>query len=102
MKDNLTTNVPDEAQSPAFLNVLLSVGILDILRSDWGNRTGEFEAYWFGYDELKDQLHENGIMSEIKDIKLAMKDLSKQNKVELRPTYNDEWVLSGRGWFACL
>ena len=30
-----------------------------------------------------------------------MKDLAKQDKVELKETYNDEWVLSGRGWFAC-
>ena len=89
-------------QTPPIANVLLCAGILEILRSDWGNLTiGEFEAYWFGYDALKDQLSENGIVSEIKDIKLAMKDLSKQNKVALRPTYNDEWVLSGRGWFAC-
>lgn len=82
-------------------NVLLPAGILDILRNDWGNRTGDFEAYWFGYDELKDQLHENGIIAEVKNIKTAMKDLSKQGKVELKETYNDEWMLAGRGWFAC-
>jgi hypothetical protein len=30
-----------------------------------------------------------------------MKELAKQGKVELKETYNDKWVLSGRGWFAC-
>ena len=99
--DNLKTETTLNHQAPPIANVLLCAGILEILRIDWGNRTGEFEAYWFGYFNLKDQLYENGIVSKIKDIKLAMKDLSKQNKVELRPTYNDEWLLSGRGWFAC-
>jgi hypothetical protein len=98
MKDKTLLN----HQTPSIANVPLCAGILKILRSDWGNRTGEFEAYWFGYDALKDQLHENGIVSEIKEIKLAMRDLSKQDKVELKETYNDEWVLSGRGWFACI
>jgi hypothetical protein len=88
-------------EPPPIANMLLCAGILDVLRNDWGNRTGEFEAYWFGYEALKDQLHENGIAAEIKEIKQAMKDLSKQDKVELKETYNDEWVLSGRGWFAC-
>jgi hypothetical protein len=93
--------VETTTSSPNSTNAVLCAGILDILRNDWGNRCGEFEAYWFGYDALKDQLHENGIVAEIKGIKQAMKDLAKQNKVELKETYNDEWVLSGRGWFAC-
>ena len=95
-------NVDLKNETPTCGNTVLSAGILEVLRNAWGNRCGEFEAYWFGYDALKDQLHENGIVSEIKDIKQAMKDLAKQNKVELKETYNDEWVLSGRGWFACL
>lgn len=103
MKTELNKNekLSTEQGNPPIANVLLCAGILEVLRNDWGNRTGEFEAYWFGYDALKDQLHENGIVAEIKEIKQAMKDLAKQDKVELKETYNDEWVLSGRGWFAC-
>jgi hypothetical protein len=94
-------NVDLKNESPTCGNTVLCAGILDVLRNDWGNCGGEFEAYWFGYDALKDQLHENGIVSEIKEIKQAMKDLAKQGKVKLKHTFNDEWVLSGRGWFAC-
>src|SRR5690554_3686266 len=94
-------NVDLKNETPTCGNTVLCAGILDVLRNDWGNRCGGFEAYWFGYDALKDQLLENGIVAEIKGIKQAMKDLAKQNKVELKETYNDEWLLSGRGWFAC-
>jgi hypothetical protein len=87
------------AQMPK--NPMLCAGILEVLRNDWGNRCGEFEAYWFGYEALKDQLHENGIIADNKEIKSAMKELSKQNKVELKETYDNEWRLCGRGWFAC-
>jgi hypothetical protein len=91
-----TTTSAGIAQNP-----LLCAGILEVLRNDWGNRCGEFEAYWFGYEALKDQLHENGIVADVKEIKSAMKELSTQNKVELKHTYNDEWQIAGRGWFAC-
>jgi hypothetical protein len=93
--------VETTTSSPNSTNAVLCAGILDVLRNDWGNRCGEFEAYWFGYEALKDALHENLIYVDIATIKVAMKELAKQNKVELRPTYNDEWVLCGRGWFAC-
>ncbi len=91
----------DSQLTQPIANLLLCAGILEILRNDWGNRAGEYEAYWLGYDTLKDQMHENGIIAEIEDIILAMNDLSKQNKVVLKDTYNNEGVLSGRGWFAC-
>ncbi len=93
--------VETTTSSPNSTNAVLCAGILDVLRNDWGNRCGEFEAYWFGYEALKDELHERLICVDVATIKLAMKELSKLNKVELRPTYNEDWVLSGRGWFAC-
>jgi regulator of replication initiation timing len=99
MSTDLKPNTPTDAGMEQ--NLMLCAGILDVLRNDWGNRCGEFEAYWFGYEALKDQLHENGIVAEIKEIKSAMKDLSKQNKVELKETYDNEWRLCGSGWFAC-
>lgn len=95
MQPIVTTSASIEA------NPMLCAGILKVLRNDWGNRCGEFEAYWFGYEALKDQLHENGIVADVKEIKAAMKELSKQNKVELKETYDNEWRLCGRGWFAC-
>lgn len=88
--------------APLVANPLLCAGILEILHTNWGNRCGEFEAYWFGYEALKDHLHENGIVADVKNIKSAMKQLSSQNKVEMRPSYNEDWVLSGSGWFACI
>jgi len=94
-------NVDLKNETPTRGNTVLCAGILDVLRNDWGNRCGEFEAYWFGYESLKDALHENLIYVDIATIKVAMKELAKQNKVELRPTYNEDWKISGRGWFAC-
>lgn len=76
-------------------------GVLEILTNKWGNLCGEFDAYWHGYDQLKDQLHEDGIIADVKEIKKAMKHLSSQDKVEMRPTYNQDYKLNGRGWFAC-
>ena len=90
--------VETTTSSPNSTNAVLCAGILDVLYNDWGNRVGEFEAYWFGYEALKDELHERLIYVDVTTIKLAMKELSKQNKVELRPTYNEDWVLSGRAF----
>lgn len=95
-------NVDLENETPTCGNTVLCAGILEVLRNDWGNRCGEFEAYWFGYEALKDALHENLIYVDVATIKVAMKELAKQNKVELRPTYDDDWKISGRGWFACI
>ncbi len=88
-------------ENPTDANNVLCAGILAVLRNDWSNCGGDFDAYWFGYDALKDQLHENGIEAEIKEIRQAIMYLSKQGMVELKPTYNDEFGLSGSGWFAC-
>jgi hypothetical protein len=94
-------NVDLENEAPTYGNTVLCDGILEVLRNDWGNRCGEFEAYWFGYEALKDALHENLIYVDVATIKVAMEELAKQNKVELRPTYDEDWKISGRGWFAC-
>lgn len=82
------------------MNIELKTGILDILRNDWGGRCGKFDTYWFGYEALKDALHENSIYADIATIKVTMKELEKENKVKLRPTYDDDYNLNGRGWFA--
>jgi len=76
------------------------IAILEIMRNDWTLNTGPFDGYWYGYDALKDCLLKKGIKDvTIKDLKQAMKKLSKQGLVELRPSYNIDFKLSGRGWF---
>jgi len=81
----------------------LYAGILDILKNNWTCKTGSFDGFWYGYDALHDCLFEKGIRGiSINELKKAMKELSKQNLVELRPTYDDDFKLCGRGWFACI
>jgi len=63
---------------------------------------GRQEQTLKGYEALKDCLWEKGIRDvTIKDLKQAMKELSKQGLVELKPSYDIDFTLSGRGWYAC-
>jgi hypothetical protein len=99
MSEGINTN---GVQTPAFANVLLCAGILEIMRDNWTLNTGSFDAFWYGYEALKDCLWEKGIRDvTIKDLKQAMKELSKQGLVELKPSYDVDFTLSGSGWYAC-
>lgn len=81
---------------------MLCAGILKIMKENWTQNTGIFDAFWYGYEALKDCLWEDGIRDvSIKDLKTAMKELSNQGLVELRPSYDIDFTLSGRGWYAC-
>lgn len=89
-------------ETPTCTKQLLCAGILKIMKENWTKNTGQFGAFWYGYEALKDCLLEDGIRDvSIKDLKIAMKDLSKQGLVELRPSYDIDFNLSGRGWYAC-
>jgi hypothetical protein len=82
---------------------LLYDGILSIMKENWTCKTGSFDAFWYGYEALKDCLFDIGIRDcSINDLKNAMKELSKQNKVELKPSYDVDFKLSGRGWYAII
>lgn len=80
---------------------MLYAGILQIMKENWTCKTGTFDAFWYGYEALSDCLYDKGIDVSISNLKKAMKELSKQGKVELKPTYDYDFKFSGRGWFAC-
>lgn len=94
--DDLKNNTPTDA------NNVLCAGILEIMRYNWTLNTGSFDAFWYGYEALKDCLWEKGIRDvTINQLKKAMKELSKKGLVELKPSYDIDFTLSGRGWYAC-
>lgn len=67
--------------------------IIDVLKV-WAEPKNGFDGYWHGYDALEDETQ-----IDIPTLKKEMKLLAKDNLVELRPTYSDEYKISGRGWF---
>ena len=78
---------------------MLYDGILQIMKENWSYNTGNFDAFWYGYEALKDCLYDIGIRNfSTNDLKKAMKELSKQKKVELRPSYD---VAVVAGLYAC-
>jgi hypothetical protein len=90
------------AEKPTYTKPMLCNGILEIMRDNWTLNTGSFDAFWYGYEALKDCLWEKGIRDvTIKDLKQAMKELSKQGLVKLKPSYDVDYTLSGHGWYAC-
>lgn len=78
----------------------LATGILNILKNEWVAGNG-YDQLWYGYNSLIDCLFDNGIQTTLKDVKRAIKILSKERKIVLRPCYDDDNKLHGRGWFAC-
>lgn len=79
----------------------LHTAILKVMREDWTADTGFFDAIWYGYEALKDCLMQNGEKNVTsKELKQAMKELSSQGLVALLPSYDDEFNLHGRGWYA--
>ncbi len=72
----------------------IKADIIEIL-TDWGSDGhGEFDGMWYGYESLLQEINEP-----INTLQKAMKELAKENKVELRPTYDHDYKLNGRGWF---
>lgn len=70
--------------------------ILEVLHF-WAEPTAKlFDGVWIGYDALKEALDYE---YHIHDLQNGMKELSKRGLVELRPTYDDDLELNGRGWF---
>lgn len=63
--------------------------------NNWSNeRKGGWDGYWYGYFSLSDETQ----LSEYK-LKKIMKSLKEKGLVELKPTYNSDGILSGKGWF---
>ena len=69
--------------------------VMKVIKGWSAETTGGFDGYWHGYEMLCD---ETG--APVSELKRIMKELSKDGCVELRPTYNTDGVLCGRGWFA--
>lgn len=77
--------------------------IYKILDTNWKDdiQTNEFCAMWYGYETLRDCLYEMNYKNiTIKDLKCSMKHLKEKNLVELKPIYNCDNKLCGRGWFS--
>jgi hypothetical protein len=91
----------DNKEATTYTNPMLCAGILGVLKEDWSSDSGDFYAYWYGYDALEDCLLVKGIETNLKELKNTMKELEKQKLVKIAPHYNSEFKLSGRGWFAC-
>ena len=54
---------------------MLYDGILQIMKENWSCNTGNFYAFWYGYDALKDCLNDIGIRDcSTNDLKKAMKE----------------------------
>ena len=78
---------------------LLSNVILDVLKS-WENPIHcQFDAMWYGYESLLDEVKQKGVETSLKDLKTAMKKLRKQGVVKLKPTYESDWTMCGSGYF---
>lgn len=76
----------------------IETDILSILES-WECNDGqcaEFDALWYGYEALQDQINKQ---YSLKDLKKAMKSLKEKGKVELSSIYDSDFNLSGSGWF---
>jgi len=69
--------------------------ILEVLHL-WSEPTDLFDGVWLGYDALEEAVDYEYCKH---DLKNGMKELAARWLVELRPTYDEELRLNGRGWF---
>ena len=60
---------------------------------------GEFDAMWYGYDSLMDEIISRGINPTLKEVKSEMKNLRNKGIIELKPCYDSDHTLCGRGYF---
>jgi len=91
--------VSKEKKSMPELHSVLCIYILEVLKSWENDKRGGFDAIWYCYTGLFDELKEKGIKTTLKDLKKAMKKLREQGVVELKPIYDDEWKICGSGYF---
>jgi len=81
--------------------VRLCDSILEVLKSWENEKRGDFDAMWYCYETLLDEVREKGIKTTIKELKKSIKKLREQGVVELKPIYDDEWKICGSGYFIC-
>lgn len=94
----MKTHTIGKSQATDVYTLLCGV-ILEVLKS-WENPIhGEFDAMWYGYEALLDEVKNKGTDTTLKDLKKAMKMLREQGVVELKPTYDSEWTMCGSGYF---
>ena len=58
----------------------------------------EFDAMWNGYTSLQDELSYAEITPSLREIKAAMKELSKEGKVKMVQLYSSAGKMAGSGW----
>lgn len=78
----------------------LADAVLKVLKK-WNKPNGDFDAMWYGYECLMDEIKQEGHSPTVRELKKEIKNLKQSGKIELRPTYDYEYHLSGRGWFLC-
>ena len=88
-----------EAVSKPELYTVLCGVILEVLKSWENQKNVEFDAMWYGYEALLDEVKEKGTETTLKDLKKSMKILRERGVVELKPTYDSEWTMCGSGYF---
>lgn len=73
-------------------------GIIDVLKT-WDKPNGDFDAMWYGYESLLDELKERGYTPKLTRLKKEIKQLASEGIIELLPLHDDEHKICGRGWF---
>jgi len=88
-------NTVKDTTKPMAYDALLCGVILKVL-DKWDEPIDCFDAIWLGYNGLHDECEAKYT---IKELKAGMKQLSQMGKVEMKPTYDEDGKISGRGWF---
>jgi hypothetical protein len=93
----------DKSKMAMQYDTLLCAAIYKTLKDNWSDsRMSQFDGFWYGYDALSDCLYEVGYPQVTeKEMKHAMQYLGKKGACELKPTYDEEGKINGRGWFSC-
>ena len=77
---------------------ILENAILTIM-SGWGDQYGEFSGFWYGYNTLQDELHDDhNMIVTLSSLRLKMKKLKDEGVVILTSLVDYEGKLAGRGY----
>ena len=93
----------DKSKMAMQYDTILCDAIFDILHNNWrDSRITQFDGFWYGYDALQDCLCEQGFRAvTTTEMKHAMQYLKEKGYAELKPTYDEDGKINGRGWFSC-
>ena len=79
---------------------LMLCGVVVDKLKEWQVTNSGFDAMWFGYETMADQIaEENNFAPTVNELKKAMRMLKKQDRVMMLHIYNDDYMICGKGWF---